>query len=96
MQGAVLLTFAVTPSWWLPEAGGFWAMVWAYFHQPQFYPLVVLLIGGPMLTVVAWHTNGPHRTWLFVAWCVFLIVLFWHWQDRVVVMVDVLQRLWME
>jgi len=93
LQGAVLLTFAVTPTRWLPKPGDVWSLIWAYFHQPQFYPLLALMVGGPVLTAVAWSVRGRHRAILVITWVVFTAALFYLWRERVVTMLYVVWRL---
>jgi hypothetical protein len=78
LQGAVLLTFAVDPSD-PPQAQGLFQLLWAAAHRPSFYPLVGLLVAGPVLTGLAWCVRGPHRPWLIASWAAFLpLAILWH------------------
>lgn len=91
LQGAVLLALAVTPG---DPPGGqtltLWQLLWAASRKPTFYPLVGLLLAGPVLTLVAWRITGRHRAWLVAGWLVFLAVAVPFFGQRLVVMLRVL------
>jgi len=89
LQGALLLTLAVTPSD-PPEGPHLLRLIWAWMHRPTFYPLAALLIGGPVLTYLAWQTRGKHRRGLVLSWVIFLIVLTTCFGRRVWVMLQLL------
>jgi hypothetical protein len=90
LQGAVVLTFAVTPAWWQPPPGDWLALLWAWMRKPQFYPLVALLVAGPALSIAAALVPGWHRLVLTVAWAGFAAVMCVVWGDRVETMLWVL------
>ncbi|MEX2213357.1 MAG: hypothetical protein WD768_04475 [Phycisphaeraceae bacterium] len=82
LQTAMLVTLAVTPTWQPPRVT-FFELIWAWMHQPTFYPFAALLIGGPALTILAWTIKGWHRAALVVAWCCFAVLLHHHFGERV-------------
>lgn len=90
LHGAMLLTWWVAPTW-DPPRGQLFELVWAWMHQPTFYPFVALLIGGPVLTVLAIRLKGPHRIWLVLSWIAFGLVAWFVFHDRLIVMVNVLR-----
>lgn len=89
IQGAMLLTLWVTPTWTPPRVK-FFELLWAWMHQPTFYPFIALLIGAPILTVLASLRPGYHRLCLSVSWALFALVIMGHFNDRVVAMTRVL------
>ena len=89
LQMAVLLTLWITPTWTPPKMK-LVELLWAWLHEPTFYPFIALLIGGPILTAIAWCYRGPHRLWLVLAWVIFIAVLFGGFHDRVMAMIRVL------
>ncbi len=91
LQGAVLLALAMTPG--DPPGGArltLWQLLWASARKPTFYPLVGLLVAGPVLTVVAWRLRGPHRSWLVLGWGAFLAIAVPVYGFRLAVMLRVL------
>lgn len=90
LQGALLLTLWVTPTWTPPRVQ-FIELLWAWMHRPTFYPLVALIAAGPLMTLVAWTSPGRHRLWLVLSWLVFAVVLTQYYGDRSRVM---LRTLW--
>jgi hypothetical protein len=89
LQAALLLTLAVTPTD-PPSGSHLLQLVWAWMHRPTFYPLAALLVGGPVLSCIAWHTPGRHRAAIVTAWIVFLTVLLGVFGNRTVVMLQIL------
>jgi hypothetical protein len=79
-QGAVLLAFYVDPA--DPPPGVFGSLgqaIWAWMHEPSFYPLAAVIAAGLPLTVAAMLVRGPHRFWLAGSWAVFVPLLArWH------------------
>ncbi len=90
LQGAMLLTWAVAPTWDPPRVMLF-ELIWAWMHQPAFYPFVALLLGGPVLTFIAWRIKGKHKPWLAASWIVFSLITWLVFEHRLLVMVDVLR-----
>ena len=89
LQGALLLTLAVTPSD-PPNGPHFMQLIWAWMHKPTFYPLIALLTAGPILTYLAWRTPGKHRAALVVAWAALIATLFTTFGERTTVMLHIL------
>ena len=89
LQGAMLLTWWVAPTWDPPRLHLF-EVLWAWMHEPTFYPFVALLIAGPLLTFVAWRVRGGHRAALVVAWLCFAGVTAEFFANRFDVMARVL------
>lgn len=89
LQAALLLTLAVTPSD-PPNGPHIRQLIWAWMHKPTFYPLIALLIGGPILTALAWRTPGKHRPALLLTWVLFLFVLISAFGERTLVMLRIL------
>ena len=90
LQGAMLLTLAVTPPMLLPPRVRFFELIWASMHEPTFYPLVALLIGGPVLSMAALRLRGLHRAWLVASWIAFGVVIYIYHQDRMITMLRAL------
>lgn len=93
LQGALLLTLWVTPTWTPPQMR-LLELLWAWMHRPTFYPLVALIIGGPLLTGVAWCWPGRHRLWLIVGWLGLIILLTQFHRERILAMLRVLWAIW--
>jgi len=89
LQGAVLLTFALVPAK-MPPRLPLMDLLWAASREAEFYPLVVLLIGGPALSLAAWTVKGTHRALLVLGWMAFLTVIFTFHLPRVKIMLRVL------
>lgn len=89
MQGAVLLTFTLLPAK-APPRLPMMELIWAASRKPDFYPLVLLLTAGPILTVLAWQVRGIHRTLLFIFWTAFITAIFTFHLERVRIMLRVL------
>ena len=68
-------------------------LLWAWMHKPSFYPLVALLIAGPLLTLICLRIRGPHRPALLLAWVVFGGVVYWLFWDRTLLKLEIL---WMQ
>ena len=94
-QAPFLVTLWVTPVW-LPPKMRFIELVWAWMHRPTFYPLMVLVIAGPILSAVAWCCPGRHRLRLVASWLGLAVVLFWFHHDRVTAMLRVLWWQWID
>lgn len=89
LQWSLLLTLWVTPTWTPPKVKLF-ELLWAWMHRPTFYPLIALVIAGPVLTILAWTSHGTHRIWLVLSWLVFAAVIQSQFSERVTTMVRVL------
>ncbi len=89
LQGAVLLTFALVPAK-MPPNLPLMDLLWAASRRPQFYPLIALLVGGPVLSGLAWQVKGRHRAVLVLFWVTFLTILFTFHMERVRIMLRVL------
>ncbi len=89
MQAAMILTLAVTPSD-PPKHSRLMQLIWAWMHKPTFYPLIVLILGGPVLSILAWRVPGRHRRILITAWVVFTTIVVVGFGERVKVMLHVL------
>jgi hypothetical protein len=89
LQGAMLLTWWVTPAWDPPRLR-LLQLLWAAAHRPSFYPLAALVVAGPLLTLLAWQRKGSHRHYLLAGWAVFLLVTFGFFARRALNMLDVL------
>jgi hypothetical protein len=85
----MLLTWWLAPSWNPPRVQLF-ELIWAWMHQPTFYPFVALVIGGPTLSVFAWHITGKHHRVIAVSWCVFMALLVTQFSGRAMMMGKVL------
>lgn len=86
LQGAMLLTLFVTKPHPLTHRIRLAELVWAWMHQPAFYPLVALLVGGPVLSVMAMSMRGQHRVWLALSWAIFALLVYVYFPDRAVSM----------
>jgi len=89
LQGAVLLTFALVPANTPPRLP-LMDLLWAASRKPQFSPLVALLVGGPVLSALAWQARGTHRALLVIFWSAFLAVVVAFHLERVRMMLRVL------
>jgi hypothetical protein len=91
LQAGMLLTLFVTRPAWYWTRSHLLGLLWAWAHQPAFYPLMALLLGGPLLSVMAWRIRGSHRAWLLVAWAVFIPLVLVYYPDQIRMMLDSLQ-----
>lgn len=73
LQVALLLTVALLPA--LPPRLTLFELLWAASHKPSFYPLLAMLVAGPVLTGLAWRERGEHRKLLLVSWPIFVALL---------------------
>ena len=89
LQAAMLLTLWVTPTWTPPRVR-FIELLWAWMHQPTFYPFAALLIVAPALTILASCCRGMHRLWLALSWTTFALIVMGHFNERVLAMARVL------
>ncbi len=85
LQGAMLLTLAVTPAE-APPRTTFFQLLWASARKPTFYPVGALLLGGPVFTLLAWQIRGRHRAVLIAAWFVFAGLTAHYFGERVMTM----------
>ncbi len=90
LQVLVLVALALTPGEPPAMRMALLERLWAAARQPTFYPLIALLIGGPVLTLLALRMAGRHQAWLAMGWCGFAFVLMIAFGHRVAVMLDVL------
>ena len=67
-------------------------LLWAWMHQPSFYPLVALLVAGPPLTLLSLRIHGPHRLPLILAWLIFVTVMYLWFYDRVLLKLEILWK----
>ncbi len=95
LQWSLLLTLWVTPTWTPPKMK-FFELLWAWLHRPTFYPLVALVVGGPVLSVLAWAGRGTHRIWLVISWVAFAGAIHHWFSDRFMAMLRVLWWMWAE
>ena len=89
LQSAMLLTLWVTPTWQPPRVRLF-ELVWAWMHQPTFYPVAALIVVGPIASVMAWSCRGKHMRWLLLSWVIFIAILIECFSQRVAAMTRVL------
>ena len=85
LQGAMLLTLAVTPAEPPPRVTLF-QLIWASARKPTFYPFVALLLAGPAFTLLAWQWRGRHRAVLMLGWLVFAGLTAHYFGERVMAM----------
>ena len=65
-------------------------LLWAWMHQPSFYPFVAVLTFGPVLTIVAWRMRGPHRLLLIFSWLVVLVIVYVYFYERILLKMKIL------
>lgn len=85
----MILTLSVTPGD-PPKHSRLLQLLWAWMHKPTFYLLIVLILGGPVLSILAWRIPGRHRTALMMAWGVFTTIVVVAFGERIQVMLQVL------
>ena len=89
LHGALLLTLALDEDP-LPWEVGLFELLWAAAHRPMFYPLVAVLIAGPVLTALAWRVPGRHRHYLLGIWGVSVLLLGTVFAERIRLMLEIL------
>ena len=89
LHGALLLTLALDEDP-LPWEVGLFELLWAAAHRPMFYPLVAVLIAGPVLTALAWRVPGRHRHYLLGIWGVSVLLLGTVFAERMRLMLEIL------
>lgn len=74
LQAGMLATLAVTTQWQPPKVRVIEA-IWAWTQGVSFYPLLLLLIGGPLLTWLALSLDRKKLGVLSASWAVFGLTL---------------------
>lgn len=74
LQGGMLATLAVTTQWQPPKVRVIEA-IWAWTQNVSFYPLLLLLIGGPLFTWLALSLDRKKLGVLSASWAVFGLTL---------------------
>jgi len=93
LQAAVLLTFYVKRGEEPPNAiilKELHERAWARNNIEMFYPLIAVLIAGPILTSLAWVIAGWHRIVLAASWIGFIIMTLSFFGRMVLVMLRIL------
>lgn len=67
-------------------------MLWAWFHKPSFYPLIVLIAVGFPLTLLSLRIRGPHRAAMILSWMIFATVVYLRFYDRVLLKLEILWK----
>lgn len=80
LQAATVLAVALYSPVKPPE--GTWPQrLWAAARLPMFYPLVMLIVTGPWITLAIWVLHRKLRAWTVASWLVFLwAVSYWQHQ----------------
>jgi hypothetical protein len=74
LQVALLATLGFTTRWQPPRVRVFEA-IWAWVANVSFYPMLLLLIGGPVITWLAFKLDRRKVGLLFIAWAAFGVTL---------------------
>ncbi|MEO1237531.1 MAG: hypothetical protein AAFX76_12155 [Planctomycetota bacterium] len=74
LQVGMLGTLAVTTQWDPPKVRVIEAL-WAWMQQVSFYPALLLLVGGPVLTWLACRMDRKRLRVLSVSWAAFGLTL---------------------
>jgi len=74
LQAVMLLTLAVTTQWQPPRLSVIEA-VWAWAQNVSFYPALLLLIGGPLFTWLAFSMDRKKLGVLSLSWALFGLTL---------------------
>lgn len=74
LQAVMLLTLAVTTSWQPPKVRVIEAL-WAWAQSTSFYPMLLLLIGGPLFTWLAFRMDRKKLGVLSLSWAAFGVTL---------------------
>lgn len=75
LQAAMLVTLRVSKPLPRPPRIQFFELIWAWMHEPHFYPLAALVAGGVPLTIIAMTIKGSHRIALGIAWMTFAVLI---------------------
>ncbi|MBB6430814.1 hypothetical protein [Algisphaera agarilytica] len=74
LQAGMLTTLAVTTQWQPPKVRMIEAL-WAWAQNASFYPLLLLLIGGPLFTWMACSLDRKKFGVMTTSWAVFGLTL---------------------
>lgn len=74
LQAVMLLTLAVTTAWQPPPVRAI-EYLWVWASHASFYPMLLLLIGGPVLTWLACRIDTKKRGVMTVSWAAFGLTL---------------------
>ncbi|MEM6854352.1 MAG: hypothetical protein AAF593_08085 [Planctomycetota bacterium] len=74
LQAGVLATLALATAWHPPKVRALEA-AWAWSQQASFYPLLLLLTAGPLLTWLACRLDRKKLPPLALAWAAFALTL---------------------
>jgi hypothetical protein len=89
LHAALVLTLALDDDP-LPLRVGVFELLWAAAHEAMFYPLVAVLVAGPVLSWLAWRVPGRHRYYLLGSWAALVVVLAVGFPERIALMLEVL------
>lgn len=74
LQAIMLLTLAVTSSWQPPRIPVI-EYLWVWASHTSFYPMLMLLIGGPLLTWLACRMDAKKWGVMSLSWAAFGLTL---------------------
>ena len=74
LQAVMLLTLAVTSAWEPPRLPLI-EYLWVWASHASFYPMLMLLIGGPILTWLACRMDTKKRGVMSLSWTAFGLTL---------------------
>ncbi|MEL7088666.1 MAG: hypothetical protein AAGL98_09545 [Planctomycetota bacterium] len=70
LQAILLLTLAVTTAWQPPKLPAI-EYLWVCAANLSFYPMLLLIVGGPLLTWLACRMDGKKRSVMSLSWTAF-------------------------
>lgn len=82
LQVAMLTTLATSRPLPRPPRVKFFELIWAWLHEPHFYPLAALVFLGVPLSIMASCVRGVHRFFLAIAWVIFALIIIIHYPHR--------------
>ncbi|MEM7626447.1 MAG: hypothetical protein AAF333_12695 [Planctomycetota bacterium] len=74
LQAVMLLTLAVTSAWSPPRLPLI-EYLWVWASHASFYPMLLLLVGGPVLTWLACRMDAKKRGVMSLSWTAFALTL---------------------
>lgn len=70
LQAVLLLTLAVTTAWQPPAIPAI-EYLWVWAANVSYYPMLLLIVGGPLLTWLACRLDIKKRNVMSLAWTAF-------------------------
>lgn len=90
LQATMLVTLWVSKPLPRPPRVQWFELLWAWMHEPHFYPLAALIGAGIPLSIIVLAIRGSHRLVLAATWAFFALVIVLYYPQRFMLMLRTL------